>query len=276
MCIRDSINAEYGENISFAMGCVASSTQPSPEPSPVNGSTNPSRWIEPLFGNSLQRQAEQVPSADALRGRKYVGLYLSASWCPPCRKFTPQLAEWYRGGGNKHIEIVFISSDRDEGAFAEYYANMPWAARPFDHVFCQQLTAKYKVSGIPQLVVLDSATGEIVFKDANATIDSADVQAAVTAWDAVESGVADNDPPEETQILDAHVVTEEEVVARDGSVKDREGVRDDSEFGSCYSGPVSYTHLRAHETPEHLVCRLLLEKKKQNTNDQKRYEFSIT
>src|SRR5678815_5710423 len=23
--------------------------------------------------------------------------------------------------------------------------------------------------------------------------------------------------------------------------------------------PVSYTHLRAHETPEHLVCRLLLE-----------------
>eukprot|EP00658_Telonema_sp_P-2_P044870 TRINITY_DN32777_c0_g1_i2.p2 TRINITY_DN32777_c0_g1~~TRINITY_DN32777_c0_g1_i2.p2 ORF type:complete len:121 (-),score=21.04 TRINITY_DN32777_c0_g1_i2:90-452(-) len=28
--------------------------------------------------------------------------------------------------------------------------------------------------------------------------------------------------------------------------------------------PVSYTHLRAHETPEHLVCRLLLEKKKTN------------
>src|SRR5678815_1279411 len=31
--------------------------------------------------------------------------------------------------------------------------------------------------------------------------------------------------------------------------------------------PVSYTHLRAHETPEHLVCRLLLEKKKK----KKRY-----
>src|SRR5678816_4222670 len=28
-----------------------------------------------------------------------------------------------------------------------------------------------------------------------------------------------------------------------------------------YCIPVSYTHLRAHETPEHLVCRLLLEKK---------------
>src|SRR5674536_148491 len=31
---------------------------------------------------------------------------------------------------------------------------------------------------------------------------------------------------------------------------------------SARAWAVSYTHLRAHETPEHLVCRLLLEKKK--------------
>ena len=29
--------------------------------------------------------------------------------------------------------------------------------------------------------------------------------------------------------------------------------------------PVSYTHLRAHETKANLVCRLLLEKKKKKT-----------
>src|SRR5678815_3894388 len=32
-------------------------------------------------------------------------------------------------------------------------------------------------------------------------------------------------------------------------------------FNPKYSIPLNYTHLRAHETPEHLVCRLLLEKK---------------
>ena len=31
--------------------------------------------------------------------------------------------------------------------------------------------------------------------------------------------------------------------------------------GGRVAKAVSYTHLRAHETPEHLVCRLLLEKK---------------
>src|SRR5678816_2487779 len=34
--------------------------------------------------------------------------------------------------------------------------------------------------------------------------------------------------------------------------------------------PVSYTHLRAHETPEHLVCRLLLEKKKETSKAEAR------
>src|SRR5665647_3751595 len=32
--------------------------------------------------------------------------------------------------------------------------------------------------------------------------------------------------------------------------------------GACAPAPVSYTHLRAHETDSYLVCRLLLEKKK--------------
>src|SRR5678815_4664518 len=35
----------------------------------------------------------------------------------------------------------------------------------------------------------------------------------------------------------------------------RELLTTQSELGSNALAPVSYTHLRAHETPEHLVCR---------------------
>ena len=42
---------------------------------------------------------------------------------------------------------------------------------------------------------------------------------------------------------------------------------------TCEYWPVSYTHLRAHETPEHLVCRLLLEKKKKNKKKKKKKFF---
>ena len=62
-------------------------------------------------------------------------MYFSAHWCPPCRGFTPKLAEWYNNfkklpNGDK-LEIVFVSSDRDEKTFKEYYAEMPWLALPY-------------------------------------------------------------------------------------------------------------------------------------------------
>lgn len=46
---------------------------------------------------------------DAVRG-----FYFSANWCPPCRAFTPQLADAYRRIRKKEpgFEIVFVSSDR--------------------------------------------------------------------------------------------------------------------------------------------------------------------
>ena len=31
----------------------------------------------------------------AMAGKQALALYFSAHWCPPCRGFTPQLAEWY-------------------------------------------------------------------------------------------------------------------------------------------------------------------------------------
>ena len=51
---------------------------------------------------------------------------------------------------------------------------------------------------------------------------------------------------------------------------------DDAARGGCFAiseaydkyPPVSYTHLRAHETDSYLVCRLLLEKKKTQTHTQ--------
>src|SRR5678816_840986 len=47
--------------------------------------------------------------------------------------------------------------------------------------------------------------------------------------------------------------------ALDHPSAERAAVRRNPGHHSTGALPVSYTHLRAHETPEHLVCRLLLE-----------------
>ena len=65
----------------------------------------------------------------------FSGLYFSAHWCPPCRGFTPELATFYNtatGQGDK-FEIIFVSCDRDEPSFKDYFGSMPWAALKFEH-----------------------------------------------------------------------------------------------------------------------------------------------
>ena len=58
----------------------------------------------------------------------------SAHWCPPCRGFTPVLAKAYQdtdAATKAKFEIIFISSDRDQKSFDEYFKEMPWKSIPY-------------------------------------------------------------------------------------------------------------------------------------------------
>ncbi|KAF8698720.1 hypothetical protein HU200_034972 [Digitaria exilis] len=97
-----------------------------------------------------------------------VALYFSASWCPPCRRFTPKLIETYKelSSQGKSFEVVFLSADNDEEAFNAYFAKMPWLAVPFsDSDSREAIDGRFKVSGIPHLVILDAKTGEVYTED---------------------------------------------------------------------------------------------------------------
>jgi len=96
----------------------------------------------------------------------------SASWCPPCHQFTPILAKAYLSALKaKGLEIVFVSSDRDEASFSKYAREQPWPALPFaDRDRKAKLSAKFGVQGIPTLVILDAKTGQLVTKDGRAGV----------------------------------------------------------------------------------------------------------
>jgi len=126
-----------------------------------------------LLGEDLLGKGGPVKTADALAGKKAVALYFSAHWCPPCRHFTPQFSEWYtKDLKAKGLEVVFVSSDKDEGAFTEYYGEMPWLALPYDQRDLKAtLSKKFKVQGIPSVVVLDGS-GSVLNKDGRSAIAS--------------------------------------------------------------------------------------------------------
>ena len=121
-------------------------------------------WFAEKFPEKLiNAKGKEVDTATALKG-KIVAVYFSASWCPPCRGFTPQLVKFYKSVAKKgNLELVFVSWDKEEKAMKNYMKTykMPWLAMPYDAQERTQMGKTMRVNGIPRLVIFDS-TGKIL------------------------------------------------------------------------------------------------------------------
>ena len=110
-------------------------------------------------------------SGETLSG-KYVGLYFSASWCLPCRTFTPKLVE-FRNANKDRFEVLLVGADNSAKAQANYMKKymMPWLAVKHQSIAANLLVKKMGVSGIPFLVIL-APDGSVVTKDGRGDVDS--------------------------------------------------------------------------------------------------------
>ncbi|PWA37515.1 DC1 domain-containing protein [Artemisia annua] len=103
----------------------------------------------------LGKDGAKIPVSDLVG--KHILLYFSAHWYPPCRAFTPELAETY----HEAFEVIFISNDSDQASYDEYYSTMPWLSLPFGDKRREYLSHLCKVNGIPSLAAL-GPTGKII------------------------------------------------------------------------------------------------------------------
>merc|ERR1712094_89289 len=116
-----------------------------------------------LFGDKILTKDGEVDTETALAGKDHIMVYFSAHWCPPCRGYTPELSNAYADSSKQDkVAVVFVSSDRDQAAFDEYYGSMSFYALPFaERGKKDELSTKYGVRGIPTLVLLNGK-GELV------------------------------------------------------------------------------------------------------------------
>eukprot|EP01006_Ploeotia_vitrea_P061860 TRINITY_DN79382_c0_g1_i1.p1 TRINITY_DN79382_c0_g1~~TRINITY_DN79382_c0_g1_i1.p1 ORF type:complete len:147 (-),score=9.33 TRINITY_DN79382_c0_g1_i1:116-556(-) len=140
-----------------------------------------------MFGEKLTTKNGAVATSDVLKNKKRIGVYFSAHWCPPCRKFTPLLAQFYQDAKEVDadgLEIVFVSADSDQKSFDEYYNEMPWVSTIYGTDVNDVLSNKFDVSGIPMFIILDGETGAVKDNEGRGTVSSAkgDVNACFNKW----------------------------------------------------------------------------------------------
>ena len=120
-------------------------------------------WAEEMFKGPLIDAAGEEIAVSKLKG-KMVGIYFSASWCPPCRAFTPQLVKFYNQVAKKNgLVIVFASWDKSETDMMEYMKkdSMPFFAVPYGSPVRNELKYKLKITAIPTLVIFGKE-GELI------------------------------------------------------------------------------------------------------------------
>jgi nucleoredoxin len=130
----------------------------------------PKPFGEVIKGKLVNSQGESFDAAEALKD-KYTAIYFSASWCGPCRAFSPQLTKTYNKvkAEGKPFELVFVSADRLEKDHKEYFAKMPWLALPFKDKRTGKLNSMFDVEGIPTLIIV-GPDGKVVNKDGREAI----------------------------------------------------------------------------------------------------------
>jgi len=142
----------------------ATATKPPPA---APAAARVSRVQRQLAGKLVRLNGDTLQSVDAaqLSSVKYYGLYFSASWCGPCRRFTPQFVKIYREMKQRYpeFEVVFISADRSAGAMRDYMREdqMPWLALKYDEAQRDGELRRYCGPGIPCLVLV-AADGRVL------------------------------------------------------------------------------------------------------------------
>ena len=93
---------------------------------------------------------------------KFVGLYFSASWCGPCRKFSPQLVD-FRNENLDVFEVILISADGNAKAQQNYMRKfkMAWPALENQPEEARRISTEAKVAFLPSLIILDE-NGKII------------------------------------------------------------------------------------------------------------------
>jgi nucleoredoxin len=118
-----------------------------------------SRYAEELSGKLVSATTGSPAKIEAPADVRYLAFYRGASWCGPCRQFSPSLVKFYNGIKPAHpeFEMILISDDKNPADMYKYAKEegFAWPAVPATQYPNLKIINPLFGRTIPQLVVTD-------------------------------------------------------------------------------------------------------------------------
>lgn len=162
--------------LALAVVCCCTQATAAEEPAPdgVAAPAEPTPALREFFGDDLLTDKGQEADLSELNG-KIIAIYFSASWCPPCRAFSPLLVtlEKKLQAQGMPFALVLVGRDQSRQQALNYMKShkMTGYLVPPEADANLSLCKRYRVNGIPYLVIVDD-TGKTLDPSARSTVQS--------------------------------------------------------------------------------------------------------
>lgn len=118
----------------------------------------PSRIAAALRGGLVDAKGQAYEGDSSDRAKLFV-LYYGASWCAPCRKFSPTFVKFIKenSAANPQMSVAMLSADKEPAKMLGYMQaeKMPFPVMPNATLIENGVLLSFKGNGIPQMVVTD-------------------------------------------------------------------------------------------------------------------------
>ncbi|MCB9738107.1 MAG: PDZ domain-containing protein [Deltaproteobacteria bacterium] len=147
-----AVRCEEGQQVRLALPLQRLSEDPA-------GALPPTALQHPLVGKKLPEVHVRRWVGDGGRAPEAgdaMLLYVWATWCGPCKRTSPEIAEIAARAAGTGLRVVLASADRDETALEDYVAALPPDGPPVAWTG-PDLLETLEVRGIPTVVLVDGS-----------------------------------------------------------------------------------------------------------------------